>query len=265
MDLQLAGKSALVTGGSGEIGRAIAETLLEEGTAVVLAARTTERLESTRNALLAPGRRVHAYACDTTDPEDVARLVDFTVDRTGSLDVLVNAAASPGTPMPHYDAMTADASQFTGFVATKLLGYLLCAQAAAPVMVRNHWGRIINIGGMSFRTSGSVFGSARNAAVVALTKNLADALGGQGVNVTAVHPGLTETARLGSLLEQRAQLDGLGPAEVMATFEERTLIGHLPSARDIAHIVAFLSSPLSVAINGDSIPAMGGAWKSIHY
>lgn len=147
----------------------------------------------------------------------------------------------------------------------KISGYLRCAQAAAPFMVERRWGRIINIGGTSAWTTGSVFGSVRNAGVVALTKNLADALGPHGITVTAVHPGLTRTERLGDLIAQRARRGELTRQEVMREFEDRTLLKRLPTAHDIAALITFLCSPLSVAVNGDSIPAMGGLPGAIHY
>ena len=265
MDLELAGKSVLVTGGSRGIGRAIAETLLEEGAQVVLAARTEEELMSTRDDLSGRGRRVHAYVCDTTNSESADRLVDFTVTRTGSLHVLVNAAAVPGTPAPDLDALSHDARDYSEFLESKLLGYLYCAQAAARVMIRNQWGRIINIGGMAYRTSGSVLGSARNAGVAAMTKNLADALAGKGIGVVAIHPGLTETERVAKLIRKRATNEGRTPKEIRASLEARTLLGRLQTPRDIANVVAFVSSPLSIAINGDSIPAMGGLPNCIYY
>lgn len=265
MDLQLAGKTAVVTGGSRGIGRAIAETLLGEGAQVVLAARTEEELMSTRDDLSGPGRSVHAQVCDTTNAQSVNRLIDFTVTKAGSLHVLVNAAAVPGTPAPALDALYTEAQDFDDFLKSKLLGYLHCAQAAARVMTRSQWGRIINIGGMSYRTSGSALGSVRNAGVTAITKNLADALADKGIGVVAIHPGLTETTRVEQLIRDRAKKEGRTPEDIRASFEERTLSGRLQTPRDIANVVAFLSSPLSAAINGDSIPATGGLPNSIYY
>ena len=83
---------------------------------------------------------------------------------------------------------------------TKVLGYLRCARAVAPVLKERGWGRIINISGLAARQSGTAIGSMRNVAVAALTKNLADELGPHGINVTVVHPGLTWTERMPALM-----------------------------------------------------------------
>ena len=133
---------------------------------------------------------------------------------------------------------------------TKVLGYLRCAQAAAPYMIERGWGRIINLSGLAARQSGSVLGSVRNVAVVAMTKNLADELGPHGINVTVVHPGATRTE---------------ATSEEAAVRPTANLVGRLIDAREVAYVVAFLASPKSVAITGDTIVAGGGVPRVIYY
>jgi NAD(P)-dependent dehydrogenase (short-subunit alcohol dehydrogenase family) len=147
----------------------------------------------------------------------------------------------------------------------KLKGYLRCARAFAPGMVAGGWGRIINISGMAARQTGSVVGSVRNVAVSAMTKNLADEYGPAGVNVTVVHPGVTVTERTPDTLAAIAAARGTTPEEVRSSMERAVSIGRLVTAEEVAHVVAFLSSPLSVAINGDAIVAGGGVRGSIYY
>jgi len=132
-------------------------------------------------------------------------------------------------------------------------------------MVAGGWGRIINISGLAARQTGSVVGSVRNVAVAAMTKNLADEYGPSGVNVTVVHPGMTVTERTPDTLATIAAARGITPDEVRGSLERAVSIGRLVTADEVAHVVAFLSSPLSVAINGDAIVAGGGARGSIYY
>ena len=147
----------------------------------------------------------------------------------------------------------------------KVRGYLRCARAVAPQMAERGWGRIINISGLAARQTGSIVGTVRNVAVVALTKNLADELGSKGVNVTVVHPGMTRTERTPQALEAMATARGTTVEELEERLESAVSIGRLVTAEEVANVVTFLASPKSVALNGDAIVAGGGARGSIHY
>ena len=102
-------------------------------------------------------------------------------------------------------------------------------------------------------------------AVVALTKNLADELGPQGINVTCVHPAITRTEKTPAVVAARAQTQGIAPEEVERQMAGANTIRRLVDAREIAYVVAFLCSPKAGAINGDVIAAGGGAPGSIYY
>jgi NAD(P)-dependent dehydrogenase (short-subunit alcohol dehydrogenase family) len=132
-------------------------------------------------------------------------------------------------------------------------------------MIRRGWGRIINISGMNARNAGSVIGSSRNAAMVAMTKNAADELGPHGINVTVVHPGLTLTERYQAQAEATAAERGVPVETVIAERFAGNLLGRPVTAQDIAHVVTFLASPRSVAINGDVVPVAGGYPRAIYY
>ena len=229
MDLRLAGKRAIVTGGSRGIGLATGRALAAEGVRVALVSRhVTEAVEH--------GIAVQA---DTGIDDSVARMVDAVVQAFGGVDILVNAAATPnqgGFPEESLE----------DHINVKVRGYLRTARAVAPHM--QGWGRIVNVSGMAARQTGSVVGSIRNVAVAALTKNLADELGPQGINVTVVHPGATVTERQ--------------PPPELA---QHVSIGRLVTAEEVADVITFLCSPRSVAINGDAIAAGGGARGAIHY
>jgi NAD(P)-dependent dehydrogenase (short-subunit alcohol dehydrogenase family) len=265
MDLRLDGKRAIVTGGSRGIGLATARALAAEGTDVALVARHEAALKTARDAVAAEsGRRVLAVRADTGDDQSVRDMVRSVVDGLGGVDILVNAAARPNTgAVIGIDAF--DDSEFSEQVNVKVLGYLRCIREVVPLMRASGWGRIVNISGLAARSTGSVTGTVRNVAVAALTKNLADELGRDGINVTVVHPGLTVTESTPRILAGRAERAGVPVPELERQLAASVGIGRLVTAEEVAAVVAFLASPLSVAINGDAIVVGGGAPGPIYY
>jgi NAD(P)-dependent dehydrogenase (short-subunit alcohol dehydrogenase family) len=180
------------------------------------------------------------------------------------VDILVNAAAQPNSGAV-VGIADFDEAEFTEQVNVKVLGYLRCIRAVAPSMKANGWGRIVNISGLAARSSGAITGTVRNVAVAAVTKNLADELGHHGINVTVVHPGFTVTERTPGMLAQRAERAGISVADVEKQLAAGISIGRPVTAEEVADVVAFLSSPKSVAINGDAISVGGGAVGPVFY
>ncbi len=194
---------------------------------------------------------------DTGDDASVRALVAGAVTAMGGVDILVNAAAKPlgQSAPPKLAEVTAE--QFWDDMNVKVLGYLRCAQAVAPHLVEQGWGRIINISGLGARSTGAVIGSMRNVAVAAMTKNLADELGRHGVTVTVVHPGLTRTEATPGVIERLAEARGVSPDEAERSLAVNS-IGRIVDATEVADVVAFLASPRSSAITGDAIACGGG-------
>jgi len=266
MDLELKGKRALVTGGSRGIGRAIARQLALEGARVVIAARDPEALDQAAAALSAEtGGEVRSVAVNTRDDASVAAGVARTVELLGGLDILVNAAAQPATAGAPRQLADVTNEAFWNDVDVKVLGYLRMAREAAPHMIAAGWGRIINISGLNARHASAIIGSIRNVSVAALTKNLADELGPKGINVTVVHPGLTRTEGVESMLAARAKAAGVSQEDIEAGLAAGVSIGRIVDAAEVADVVAFLASPRSVAINGDAVAVGGGAKGPIYY
>jgi NAD(P)-dependent dehydrogenase (short-subunit alcohol dehydrogenase family) len=266
VDLQLTGRRALVTGGSRGIGKAVAAALLAEGAEVAIAARDPSRLnEAAVDLGAAAGWAVPAFRVDTGDDASVRQLAEAALDRLGGVDILVNCAARPGgqAPPPSLPEITGDA--LWSDVNVKVMGYLRCVQALAPGMVAAGWGRIISVSGLAALSTGSVIGSIRNVAVSALTKNLADELGPSGVNVNAVHPGLTRTEATPGVIAAQAAAAGVEPAEMERRMADRNLTRTFIDASQVAAVIAFLASPLSVSINGESIACGGGTPGVIRY
>ncbi len=215
MELGLSGRVALVVGGTGLIGNAVAESLRAEGATVVVASRH-------------PGN--DGVAIDTRDAASVQAAVDAVVQRHGTIHVLVNTAApAAGTLDASRDS---EPDQILDAVDGKAMGYLRCANAVLPLMLAQGFGRVINVSGQNAFLTGSITGSVRNTAVIVISKNLADSLAGTGVTVNVVNPG--------KVVESPS-------AEVAKA------AGGESSPAQIAAAVTFLASDAAGAISGESI------------
>ena len=265
MDLQLRGKRALVTGGSRGIGLATAKALAGEGCAVAIVARGEAALCEAAREIARAGGQALAVVADSRDEGQVRTAVERAVAELDGIDILVNAAATPagGSRPPSWQELQDD--DVRAEVETKVLGYLRFARIAAPYMIREGWGRIVNISGLAARSAGSIVGSMRNVAVAAMTKNLADQLGPHGINVTVVHPAMTETERTPGMVAAMAERSGISEEEARAQLAAGISIGRLVTAAEIADVITFLCSPRSVAINGDAVVVGGGVMGPIHY
>jgi len=265
MDLQLAGKPAVVTGGSRGIGRAIARRLALEGCEVAICARTEGPLRAAADEIAREsGRKVLPITCDTMDPTSIKRFMARAAEELGGVQVLVNGAASVGGARGDIETVADD--EILHDFEEKVVGYLRCAREAVPHMKRAGFGRIVNISGGAGRSPGSqISGGARNAATVNMTKALANALGPFGINVNAIYPGQTVTEATFERLGEQAAREDKTVEALMKEQAARTLIRHLVTADDIASVVAFLCSPLAVSITGEAIAVNGGGSADVHF
>ncbi|HKF74894.1 MAG TPA: SDR family oxidoreductase [Candidatus Dormibacteraeota bacterium] len=266
MDLELSGKCAIVTGGSRGIGKAVARELAAEGAMVVLASRTPDVLQTAAAELTQEtGSRVIGIPCDTASDASVRQMVERAASELGGIDVLVNSAAQPGGQAPPPKLADIDDEVFWPDVNVKVMGYLRCIREVVPHMVRRGGGRVVNVSGLAARSTGSTVGSMRNVAVAAMTKNLADELGPRGISLVVVHPALTRTERTPGVIAAQAARLGVSEEEVERRMNRTNVLGRLLDAREVARVVAFLASPVAIAINGDAVVAGGGMPGSIHY
>jgi NAD(P)-dependent dehydrogenase (short-subunit alcohol dehydrogenase family) len=257
MNLDLVGKVAIVTGASRGIGRAIAQALAAEGMQVTLAARTLAQLESLAAAL--PTESLVAQL-DLREPDAPQRLVDATLGKFGRLDALVNNAGA--TKRGDFHALT-DADWKDGF-ELKFFGAMRCCRAAWPHLAASR-GSIVNIAGIGGRTGTRDFalGGAVNAAVMNLTKALADKGKSDGVRVNAINPGAIVTDRLRRRLEQFAEERGVTLEQAESQFAAAQGIPRFGQPAEIGAFVAFLLGSPAAFGHGAIIDVDGGQTQTL--
>ena len=246
---------AIVTGGSGGLAPGLVAALLEANFRVVITARREREL-----AKAAEGEVV-AIPADVTDAQSTSALVAEVLERFGRVDVLVNAAAS-STPIGG-NIEEIDVESLIRDLDVKVGGYLRMIQAVVPAMKVAGSGRIVNIGGLTGRSSDTLSGL-RNAAVAHLTKVLSDQLAPFGIMVNAIHPGLVRTPHLTELFQKTAASKGGAPEDVEDHFVSAVPLGRLLEPIEIGRVVAFLAGPPGMTITGESLTVDGGYSRGIY-
>ncbi len=263
MELELAGKTALVTGGSKGIGRAVARVLAGEGVRVMICARDPEALARTAGEIRAQtARSVETLAVDLADLEGVKRAAAEAISRLGRLDILVNNA---GAIRAGDFLATPDEEWLAGW-RLKLLGYIRMAREVLPQMQGQGGGRIVNVVGAAARNPSATYmmGGTANAALINFTKALADLGAGSGVLVTAVSPGPVKTERWDSLTRQQAQAAG---KSVEAFEKDRAAdlpLGRIARPEEVADLVCFLCSARASFLTGITITVDGGITRGVY-
>jgi NAD(P)-dependent dehydrogenase (short-subunit alcohol dehydrogenase family) len=252
MDLKIAGKTALITGGSKGIGRATAEVLAAEGCNVILVSRDADNLMATKTAIAQKSNvRVDTVAADLSDSANIDRLAKDYPD----IDILVNnAGAIPGGSL-------ADVNEETWRRAwdLKVFGYINMCRAFYALMKARRAGVIVNVVGHAADTHDPEYicGVTGNAALQAFTQALGCASAKDGVRVIALSPGPVETERLIGLLKKKAK-DRTGSEDNWRDLVKPMPFGRGASPEEIGAAVAFLASGLSGYTSGSVVTIDGG-------
>lgn len=265
MDLELAGKRAIITGGSSGIGFKIARQFALEGIDTAVCSRNLDRATAAIEAMdVSGGGRLLPVQVELKDADSVAAMVETVAAEMGGVDILVNSGASvSGNVAEDFEHIT-DEFVLSSF-EDKFIGILRMCRAVVPHMRENHFGRIINLAGHTAREAGAISAGARNAAVTNLTKALAREFGRDGITVNAIHPFTTVTDQLESRLKRMADRRGSTPEEHLARISSRTSIGRLVTAEEIAYFATFLASPLSIALTGEVVALTGGVGDAVYF
>lgn len=256
MDLGLGGRAAIATGASRGIGLAVARRLAAEGMRVLLVARSAPELEAASRAL--PGAAAHA--ADLRAAEAAPRVVEDALARFGRLDLLVNCAGATqrGDFLELGDEAWAD-----GY-ALKLIGAVRLTRAAWP-RLKAAGGAVVNIAGVGGRVASADFaiGGSVNAALMNLTKALADRGVGDGVRVNCVNPGSVRTDRLSGRIRALGRERGLDDATAARTLAAETGVARFGEPEEIAAVVAFLASEQAAYLQGAILDVDGGWVRAV--
>ncbi|HLC01879.1 MAG TPA: SDR family oxidoreductase [Anaerolineales bacterium] len=265
MNLDLAGKKAIVTGGSSGIGYSCAAALRVEGVGVLLAA-LPDGLEVAAGRLRelpspAPAAEVAAVPCDLRLPDDIERVVHTALERLGAIDILINCAgaAQAGSFLNLPDGAFLDAWTL------KLLGYIRMVRAVAPLMIKRRDGRIVNIVGASGRSPSPTLlpVGTTNAALLNFTRGIARELAPYNVRINAISPGPTATPRAEQLAQQTAEARGIPLAEARAEMAQSLPLGRMVEPNEVAAMAVMLVSDRCASITGTEILIDAGSTSAL--
>ena len=269
MELNLEGRTAIVTGASQGIGKDIARLLYDEGVSVVMVSQHADTLEQAARAITGrmrqPSERkppvVHPIAADLTLRAEVERIAQQAIQRLGHIDILVNNAARARTgsffQMEEHDLQEV--------WKVKALGYVRMVRAISPHMMERGSGSIINIIGSTARTPTEDFivGSMVNAALVSFTRGISRELARKGVRINSVSPGWTLTDRQERSFEMQAAAQSATVAQIISQQARGIPLKRLVTTGEVASLTVLLASDLFPALTGEDIMVDGGATPSI--
>jgi len=262
MDLQLEGKTALVTGGSEGIGKGITLALAKEGVDVAICARRKDVLEKAAGEIAKQtNRKIVAIPADLRKDADAKNFIEQAHNALGRIDIMINNAGSAaGGVIEH---LTED--DWDKGLQLKFMGYVRCLRYALPIMVKQGGGRVVNlIGNDGVKPSyWEICPGAANAAGQNLTLSLAGQYGKNGISFCAVNPGPVRTERWVGLVKAMSrdmklsyeQADQLAPSSIP--------MGRIAEVDEVANLVVMLASPLMHMVNGTMIEIDGGQEKSL--
>jgi NAD(P)-dependent dehydrogenase (short-subunit alcohol dehydrogenase family) len=261
MDLNLAGRIVLVTGGSKGIGFACGAAFAAEGARVAISSRNLDNLAAASKALEGKGGEVATIAADLSDPKSAAALVAESERRLGPVEVLVNCAGAA----KRYAPADLDMQAWHNAMDSKYFTYVHAMQAVLPGMAARRRGAIVNIVGQGGKVANPSHlpGGSANAALMLVSVGLASAYGRQGIRVNAINPGVTlsERAKAGHAAE--AKTLGITEEQARQQGEQRIPLGRYARPEEIAAVAVFLASDRASYVTGTVISMDGASTATI--
>jgi meso-butanediol dehydrogenase/(S,S)-butanediol dehydrogenase/diacetyl reductase len=269
MEQRLSGKTAIVTGAGRGIGKAVALRLAREGANIVVADINPKTAEQTAEEIQRLNRRALACQIDVANVAEIQPIIDHTVAVFERIDILANAAGAAQTGL----FLELTEQQWDHVLDTNLKGTTFIIQAVARQMIKQmpenvkasghadrSYGKIVNFSSISGRhgRAEQIPYAASKAAIISITQSAALAFAPYNINVNAVCPGVVPTPMWEKIDQDRGRISGLPPGESMKSFIERTPLKRAGSPEDVAGVVAFLCSPDSDYMTGQTLNVDGG-------
>ncbi len=262
MDLKLVGKTAIVTGASEGIGKAIAMGLAHEGVDLAICARRAGPLEATAELIRREtGRKVYPITADLTNPADAEAFIHAAAKALGRIDILVNNAGSaPGGTL---DYLTEE--HWNQSLQLKFMGYVRCTKHTIPYMIKQGGGRVVNLIGNDGlkRSYWEIAPGAANAAGQNFTIALAGQYGRDNISFCAVNPGPVRTERWAGLVQAMARDMNISVEEADKLAPASIPLGRIAETEEVADLVVYLASPRAHFVNGTMIEIDGGQQKDL--
>jgi NAD(P)-dependent dehydrogenase (short-subunit alcohol dehydrogenase family) len=263
MDMQLKGRTAIVTGATAGIGLAIARSLAREGVSVTITGRSLDKLDAAASEIIvaAPGSEVRTVLADQSTTEGVAALIDAQPDT----DILVNN-------LGFYEAKAfaeITDEDWLRMIDVNVMSGVRLSRYYFPRMLQKNWGRVIFMSSEvgAFTPPDMVHYGVSKSAQLAVSRGMAELTKGTGVTVNSVLPSATRSEGIVDYLRQTAPRPGMTDAEIEAhffqTYRPSSLIARMIEADEIAAMVTLLASPLGAASNGAAVRVEGGTFRSI--
>ncbi len=260
MDLGIKDKIALVTASSKGLGKAAAKMLSSEGCKVILNGRDSSVLEKTANEITSlTGSEVIYKANDISKKEEAEKLVDYAIERFGTIHILVT---NGGGPKPGNFEESTDDRWYEGFDST-IMSVVYLVRRALPYMQKQNWGRIVNITSVTVKQplDGLLLSNSLRMGVVGLAKSLSNEYSKYNILINNVCPGYITTDRLVELIDKQSSDKGIPKEEVLHSLGKSNSMGRIGSPEELASVIAFLCSERSSYITGVSIPVDGGRYQ----
>jgi 3-oxoacyl-[acyl-carrier protein] reductase len=240
-------RTALITGASRGIGKVCARVLASSGCRIVAAARNLEKLEETAREIQASGGEAHAIEMDMGSEQSISSAIGSVLNHIGHIDILVNNAGITKDGL----AVRMKAADWEQVISTNLTGAFYAIQQVLPRMMRERWGRIVNISSVVGESgnAGQANYAASKAGLIGLTKALAQEIGSRNITVNAVAPGYIETDMTRGLSQ-----------ELKDKMIAQTPLRRMGTAEDVAHAVKFLASDEASFITGHVLDVNGGMY-----
>lgn len=243
--MRLSGRTAVVTGSTRGIGRAIAEKLAQEGAVVIVSGRSQEQADQVAADIEAAGGKAIGVAADVADPESAEALIKAAIDKTGRIDILVNNAGITRDNL----FMRMKQDDWNAVLDVNLHGVYNCTRAAVRPMMKQRFGRIINVSSIVglMGNVGQTNYAASKAAVIGFSKSLARELASRNITVNVVAPGYI-----------RSDMTDVLSDEIKEKLMEQIPMGRVGEPDEVAHAVLFLADDASSYITGQTLVVDGG-------